>query len=506
MAATLSRRGTRRAGAAPLSAIARLAAATIRPCGEGGDGRCSPSRTVRRAHPTSIGVAASRIGSQPSSHFPLRTGHDKAQAAWLKLFDSGASLAAAPKIAGDAVRRRITGAVHPPVQPPWGCGGAVAPSSADPAVSRRGGRVRKRFSMRSIFALALSLVALAILAGAAFLYARGGAPSHEMRRGGGAIPVEVATVAPHAFADRIEAIGTAIADESVTLTARVAEAVRAVHFEDGQIVEKGAVLVEFEHDEETAALAEARAALVEAERQLERIRDLVARGNATQATLDERVRAVDEAKARVDAAAARVEDRILRAPFSGVLGLRQVSVGAVVTPGTAITTLDDVFPIKVDFAIPERFLSALATGQTILARAVAFPGETFRGTVKTVDSRVDPVTRAVTVRAEIANEDARLRPGMLLTVEVMSRERRSLAVPEEAIVPIGKAQYVFVVTGENVAERRQVTTGVRRPGVVEILDGLEAGESVVVAGAVRLRPGQPVRIIESGLPVARPQS
>ncbi|MFQ5347105.1 MAG: efflux RND transporter periplasmic adaptor subunit [Rhodothalassiaceae bacterium] len=360
--------------------------------------------------------------------------------------------------------------------------------------------------MRSIFALALSLVALAILAGAAFLYARGDTPSHEMGHRGGATPVAVAAVAPHEFADRIEAIGTAIADESVILTARVAEAVRAVHFEDGQIVEKGAVLVAFEHDEESAALAEARAALVEAQRQLERIRDLVARGNATLATRDERVRAVDEARARVAAAEARVEDRILRAPFSGVLGLRQVSVGAVVTPGTPVTTLDDVFPIKVDFAIPERFLSALAPGQTIIARAAAFPGETFRGTVKTIDSRVDPVTRAVTVRAAIPNEDARLRPGMLLTVEVISRKRRSLAVPEEAIVPIGRAQYVFVVTGENTTERRQVSTGIRRPGVVEILDGLEAGETVVVAGALRLRPGQPVRIIEGDLPVARPQS
>ncbi len=349
-------------------------------------------------------------------------------------------------------------------------------------------------------------LAIALLGGSAYLYFAGADEAVRGHGRSGAIPVEVVTVAQQPFADRIEAIGTAIADESVVLTARVAEAVRAVHFEDGQFVEKGTVLVEFERAEERAALDEAKATLVEAEQQLERIRGLVARGNATEATLDERVRAVDEARARVAGAEARVEDRVLRAPFSGILGLRQVSVGAVVAPGTPITTLDDVFPIKVDFAVPERFLSALEPGQAIIAKAAAFPGEAFRGTVRTISSRVDPVTRAVTVRAEIPNEDARLRPGMLLSVEVISRERRSLAVPEEAIVPVGKEQFVFVVTGDDTAERRRVRIGVRDAGTVEIIDGLSAGETVVVAGAMRLEPGRAVRIVGRGLPVERPQA
>ena len=360
--------------------------------------------------------------------------------------------------------------------------------------------------MRSFSSTLLIGLAVIVLAASAYLYFAAPEEAARQHRRSGPVPVEVVTVAPQPFADRIEAIGTAIADESVILTARVAEAVRTIHFEDGQFVEKGAVLVEFERAEELAALAEARATLLEAEQQLERIRDLVARGNATQATLDERIRILEGARARVAAARARVEDRVLRAPFSGVLGLRQVSPGAVVAPGTPIATLDDVFPIKVDFAIPERFLSALAPEQVIIARAAAFPGEAFHGTVKTVNSRVDPVTRAVTVRAEIPNEDARLRPGMLLSVEVISRERRALAVPEEAIVPVGREQFVFVIADDGTAERRRVRIGARHAGVVEIVDGLRAGETVVVAGAMRLGPGRAVRIIGRGVPVKRPQA
>ncbi len=362
--------------------------------------------------------------------------------------------------------------------------------------------------MRSFSSTLLVGIAIALFGASAYLYLdpAGSGDAARGHRRSGPVPVEVVTVAAQPFADRIEAIGTAIADESVVLTARVAEAVRHIRFEDGQIVKKGAVLVEFERAEEMAALAEARATLVEAEQQLERIKDLVARGNATRATLDERIRILEEARARVAAAEARVEDRVLRAPFSGVLGLRQVSPGAVVAPGTPITTLDDIFPIKVDFAVPERFLSALAPGQTIIARAAAFPKEAFRGTVRTIDSRVDPVTRAITVRANIPNEDARLRPGMLLSVEVISRERRALAVPEEAIVSVGKEQFVFVVDGKGAAERRRVRIGVRHAGVVEIVDGLSSGETVVVAGVMRLAPGRRVRIIGRGVPVKRPQA
>ncbi len=348
--------------------------------------------------------------------------------------------------------------------------------------------------------LLLSLAAAAFAFGAYLLMT----PQHGAGDHGGwrqATPgVEVAPAAPHRFVDRIEALGTARASESVTLTAQVTETVARIHFEDGQTVRKGTILVELDHAEEDAQLAEAEATLQEAERQLARIRELVARGNATESALDEQKRNVAQARARVAQVKARIATRIIRAPFDGVLGLRQVSVGALVTPGTVITTIDDITPILLDFSVPERFLSALAVGQAIRARAAAFPDRLFTGRILAISARVDPVTRAVTVRAELPNTDQLLRPGMLLEVAVIGRSRRSLAVPEEALLLIGRQHYVYVIHPDGTAERRKVTIGQRLPGIVEITKGLGPGEKVVVAGILRLRPGMKARILKEHPP------
>lgn len=317
-----------------------------------------------------------------------------------------------------------------------------------------------------------------------------------MVMGGRAVPVIVATVQPVEFADRIEAIGTAKANESVEITAKVTDTVREVNFEDGMEVRAGQILVELTKAEEVALLEEARATLAEAELQYRRIADLVSRGSASRARLDEQTRIRDGAKARVDALEARLADRRIRAPFSGVLGFRQVSPGTLITPGTVIATLDDVDPIKLDFAVPETFLAALKPGLEIEARSPTYEGRLFYGTIRTVDSRVDPATRAVTVRAEVANPDRLLRPGMLLTVEVIRNRQKLLAVPEEALVPIQDRQYVYQVTDDSVAERVPVEVGRRRPGIVEIAGGLDGGARVVVEGTVRLRPGAEVDILE----------
>ncbi len=348
--------------------------------------------------------------------------------------------------------------------------------------------------------LLLSLAAAAFVFGAYLLMApQEGAGGHGSWRKA-APSVEVTPVAFHRFVDRIEALGTARAVESVTLTAQVTETVARIHFDDGQVVRKGTVLVELDHAEEDAQLAEARAQLQEAERQLKRIRELVARGNATEAALDQQLRDVAQARARVAQVQARIATRIIRAPFDGVLGLRQVSVGALVTPGTVITTIDDITPILLDFSVPERFLSALAVGQDIRARAAAFPDRLFSGRITAIAPRVDPVTRAVTVRAELPNEDQLLRPGMLLEVAVIGRSRRALAVPEEALLLIGRQHYVYVIRPDGTAERRRVTIGQRLPGIVEIAAGLQPAEKVVVAGILRLRPGVKVHILKEHPP------
>jgi membrane fusion protein (multidrug efflux system) len=201
---------------------------------------------------------------------------------------------------------------------------------------------------------------------------------------------------------------------------------------------------------------------------------------------------MESARARLDATRARLSDRVITAPFAGVLGFRQVSPGTLVTPGTTIASLDDVSVMKLDFSVPESFLSALAPGQAISATSVAFPDRDFTGEVVTIDSRVDPVTRAVTVRATLPNPDRLLRPGMLLTVEVFQPERQALVVPEIAVIQVSRSAHVYRLKPDDTVEQVDVELGQRRRGEVEILDGLSAGDRIVVDGAVKLRDGSAI--------------
>ena len=197
-------------------------------------------------------------------------------------------------------------------------------------------------------------------------------------------------------------------------------------------------------------------------------------------------------QARLNSVVARLRDRLIQAPFSGVLGFRQVSPGTMLSPNTPITTIDDISIIKLDFTVPETFIGSMAPGARVVARSVSFPGREFIGTVRTVGSRVDPVTRAITVRAHIENTYRSLRPGMLLTVEVVTGERQALVVPEGAVFQIQNRAYVYMADGD-IARQRQIEIGGRRFGVVEVLGGLEEGELVVVAGTTKLRDGARMR-------------
>jgi membrane fusion protein (multidrug efflux system) len=183
---------------------------------------------------------------------------------------------------------------------------------------------------------------------------------------------------------------------------------------------------------------------------------------------------------------------VIRAPFGGKVGLRRVSVGSLINPGTTITTLDDTSIIKVDFAVPENFLATLDEGQAVTAQTSAFQGRPFSGKVISVDSRVDPATRSVTVRAAIPNPDNLLKPGMFLDVRLARDERDALLIPEEALVPEQSRQFVFVVSGGKAA-KREVRIGRREPGRVEVVAGLTADERVVIEGTQKIRDGSPVR-------------
>ncbi len=340
------------------------------------------------------------------------------------------------------------------------------------------------------------VVAVAALAAAYFLWGRGDGERGGRERGGGPVLVTLGAVETRAFADVIEAVGTAKANESIDITAKSADTIGKLNFTDGQRVEKGFVIAEMTSREQAADLGAARASLVEAEKAHTRISDLARKGFATRAQLEGALATRDAAAARVRSLDSRVSDRLMRAPFGGVLGLRRVSMGSLVRPGDVITTLDDISLIKLDFTVPEAFISSLQMGSRVKVTVAAYPERSFEGKVAGIDTRVDPVSRAVAVRAEIANEDGVLKPGMLMTVNLITNQRNILAVPEEAIVPIESKQYVYLVTPEKKAERREIKIGARQPGFAEVLSGLKEGEKVVVEGTLKLRPDGDVKFAE----------
>lgn len=307
-------------------------------------------------------------------------------------------------------------------------------------------------------------------------------------------PVIAAEVRLEPFADRVEALGTLKANESVSVTANVTETVSAIYFDDGQRVKQGDVLVEMTSAEEHALLEEARARVAEAASQFNRVKSLATQRSASESLLDERRRDLDTARALLVAIESRLADRLLKAPFDGVLGLRNISPGALVEPGDLITTLDDDTVMKLDFTVPSVFVTDLQPGLAIEARAPAYGERAFEGAVRSIDSRVDPVTRSIQVRALIPNPERNLKPGVLMQVELLRNPRDTLVVPESALLQQGRDHFVMRVGKDDKVERVRVRIGARRPGQAEAVEGLAAGDLVITHGNDKVRPGQAVRI------------
>lgn len=309
-------------------------------------------------------------------------------------------------------------------------------------------------------------------------------------------PVVVAKVRIVTLYDRVEALGTAFANESVNITANVTETITSLHFEDGQAVKRGAIIATLAQAEEQAQLAAMLEQLDEHQRELRRLGRLLETQAEARRAYDERKTLVAITRQRIKEITARIEDRTIRAPFDGVLGLRTVSVGALVEPGDVITTIDDINQIKLDFTVPATFLSVLRVGSPVRASSGALDGKVFVGTVATIAPRVDPETRSVVVRALLGNPQGELKPGMLMQVTLRKNERRALVIPEEALVSLQRRNFVLVVDPDNgsTVQRKQVAIGGRRPGEVEILGSLGEGELVIVRGTTRVRPGDPVKI------------
>jgi membrane fusion protein (multidrug efflux system) len=290
----------------------------------------------------------------------------------------------------------------------------------------------------------------------------------------------------------IEAVGTTRANESVQVTSKVSNTITAIRFNESEDVERGSVLVEMDDAGAQADLAVAQAALARSRSQYERSKDLASRQALSASDLEQVEATLKADVARVAAAQVRIADTVIRASFGGRTGFRQVSVGSLVNPGTVITTLDDIRVIKLDFTVPETYLFVLRRGLPITASASGLPDRKFEGEVTNIESRVDPITRSITVRAELPNPDRILRQGMFMTVSLQGDVTPTLLVPEEAIVPERGRTYVFVVAN-GVVHRREVRTGKRRPGDVEIVGGVAENERVVVEGTQNIRDGTVVQ-------------
>lgn len=322
--------------------------------------------------------------------------------------------------------------------------------------------------------------------------ATGARPATAGAPGQGAVPIVSAVVGEAELTRELRALGTVRANEAIEVTSKISNIVTAVRVRDGQTVQRGQVLIELDSAQARADLAIATAAVTESGSQYRRSRELLVTQALSKSQFEQLEATLRANEARLAAARARLEDTVIRAPFAGRVGLRRVSVGSLVSPGAVITTLDDTSIVKVDFAVPENDIAALREGLAVSARSAAYPQREFKGRVQSVDARIDPASRAVTVRALVPNTDGLLRGGMFVTV-LMTRDRRSaVVVPEEALVPEQDKQFVFVVDGGK-SLRREVQIGARRPGSVEILAGLAVGERIVVEGTVKVRDGDPVR-------------
>lgn len=356
---------------------------------------------------------------------------------------------------------------------------------------------------------AVSLAGIAALAGYAYYANRSVGtvqPAGGVRPAAGAnaaaqgpAEVETVTVLAEAMADDVTAVGTLRSNESVVLRPEVAGRIAEIRFSEGGPVRRGDVLVDFDAAVQRAEVQQAKANLALAQANFGRTEDLFNRKFLSQSARDEAASRLEVARANMALAEARLDKMRIRAPFAGIVGIRNVSVGDYVKEGEDLVNLEDIATLKVDFRLPETYLAQIRPGQKLELASDAVEGRLFAAVVSAIDPLVDEQGRAVVMRATLQNEGLRLRPGMFARVRLILEERANVAVvPEEALVPApGDVQFVYrVVDGK--AQRVEVKTGARRGARVEIVKGVQAGDVVVTAGQLKLRDGAAVRIVGAG--------
>ena len=295
--------------------------------------------------------------------------------------------------------------------------------------------------------------------------------------------------------DTLSIVGTVLANESVEIKAQVGGAVEKLHFEEGQQVGQDALLIELDGGKIAASLAQADANLRLAETKWERVQELVKTKAVSQQESDEAHSIYDAARANAELFRQQLRDTKIKAPFAGVMASRLVSPGQVVAAQQSLASLADVDPVKVEGSLPERFLSRAKTGQKFDFHVAAYPGEDFAGEVYFIAPQIDPVNRTGMVKARVPNPEGKLKPGMFATVHLTLKVKEdAVVIPEAALMPQGDATMVVIVDAEMTAQIRPVRVGLRSAGRVEIVEGLKGGETVVVEGWQKARPGGKVKL------------
>jgi membrane fusion protein (multidrug efflux system) len=343
---------------------------------------------------------------------------------------------------------------------------------------------------RQLHNLASAAAVAAVVLGAASHAAGQGASA---RRG---VPVEAQPVTIRSVMNEVNAVGSLRANKSIIVRPEIAGVIASIEARETERVKKGALLFSLDDTIYRAELEKAEASLRLSVSNYERALKLYKRGAGTGQARDEALSKVQTDRAAVNLAKARLSKTKLHAPFAGIVGLSRVDVGAYVNVGQDLTTLDDADPLELDFELPERYLRFIRQGQTVSVTVDALPGETFKGKVSAIATRIDPAGRSLTVRALIPNSDNRLKPGLFARIALVLRVRKkAVVVLEQSIIPRGRDFYVYkVVNGK--AALTKVEIGLRRYGSVEIVAGLAPGDIVVTAGQLKLSDGTPVTVVK----------
>lgn len=332
-------------------------------------------------------------------------------------------------------------------------------------------------------------VATAVAAASLLLPGCGG----DSRREGGPPPVAVQVVTARAseLPRTLPAIGSLQSPESTIVASEVAGTTIAIDIPEGRYVTAGHLLARVDDAEARAAVSVARARLTNARARLTRIRSLHGSGVSSQQALDDAVAEFDAAQGEIDEAETRLRKTDIRAPFAGMLGLRQVNQGQYLSPGDPVVGITQVDPLELEFSLPQQHAGELALGQLVLG-TVGPCGQRFEARVDAIDPSVDPATRAVRLQAAVPNPDGKLLPGMAARVRlVVGAIADGVVIPQEAIIRQGTKHLVYVVDGEGRARQREVTLGTFFVDGVHVLTGVDPGDTVVAAGHQKLQPGAP---------------